>query len=417
MGQLFGCTTVGQKYLNSLLQWNGKDNFILDNIKKVLDLIGNPENKSNIIHVAGTNGKGSTSVMIGSILNQANFSVGLNISPHLVDVRERISINGKLIAEDVFYSMVDSLAGKIKNKLSYHEFITALAFYCFKKLDYSVFEVGLGGRLDASNVITAPKVCIITSIGMDHCNILGDTLEKIAFEKAGIIKRGAKLIIGKMPVEARDVLIKVAKELNVEYFTYEEDFSLFENKFKYKNINFELKPHKFYGNHQLSNIACAITAGILLDVQTVDIINGISNCCWVGRLEIIEKNGFKYLLDAAHNEDGISSLISFLDSSEKYPQLIFGVLNTKNWKSMIDKLIPNIVHWNIVEPDHISAVDAEEICGYLKTKNIIATCYGRDYRKVLEDLETKADNVLVAGSIYLLGSIRSLIKEEEIQYF
>ena len=202
----------GLEYLQSLESWDFKSPFSQNNISTVLDYLGKPQDKPRALHVAGTNGKGSVSAMMSSILKQAGYSVGTNISPHLMNVNERFIINGEAIDDARLSEALSIVKGAVEATeapLSYHEALTAAAFYAFKDLDWIVMEVGLGGRLDASNVIAKPEIAFITSIGLDHQDILGHTLEAIAKEKAGIIKEGSHVVLGDIAPEPFEVISSI----------------------------------------------------------------------------------------------------------------------------------------------------------------------------------------------------------------
>lgn len=391
----------GIDYLNSLDFWDFKSQFTISAIKEALNLFNNPQDKPKSVHIAGTNGKGTVAAGMSSILSAAGHNVGLNTSPHLSCISERFIINGKLAS----LKDISEAALKIKGtgiKLSYHEAITATAFVLFEKLDWIVIEVGLGGLVDASNVIKKPEVTIITSISYDHEHVLGSTLKEIAFQKAGIIKENVPVIIGNMADEALEVIYQVAKKRNAPV------------------VRAELlsKNYSYISKHKQHNDSLSTSAAGILNLSKSTIEKGLNRYSWPGRLENIVFGNKKFILDAAHNPESIDALAAYLDEQGITKlNIIFAVLKTKNWKYMLNTLSKYIVNWNIVSTGVDASVSPEEISQELQKLSGIdiqnISVFNKDYQSAVENGIKGNLTVLVTGSIYMLGEVRPLLLEEE----
>jgi len=368
----------------------------LDNISRIMSTLGNPEKKLKIIHIAGTNGKGSCCAMIDSILQQAGYKVGRYTSPHLVKFNERITINNINITDAELISITKKIRESISKEIipTFFEFTTAMAFLYFKKenVDFAIMEVGLGGRYDATN-ITIPLVSIITSISKDHTIHLGKTIKKIAREKAGIIKE-------KIPVitSTKGTALKVIKDICIK----NKSALTIAKKTDSRNYQPPLQ-----GDYQKLNTAIVIkTIEILdLDIDKSTIKQGLKNTKWPGRLEFIENN---LLLDCAHNPESFKELEKFItQKSSKFKKinLILGILKDKDYKRMIKEISPILDLVIITEPKDKNALKAELIEKEIKkykipfriTKNI------RDAIKQGRKITTNKDLLVISGSIYLLG--------------
>ena len=304
----------------------------LVNIAKFLEQLGNPQNDLSLIHVGGTNGKGSTCHIISSILQEHGFNVGLFSSPHMYDFRERIKINSNYIDKDFILEFINHNKNYItKNNLSFFETSFSIALCYFKKIkpEYVIIEVGLGGRLDATNIIN-PLISVITNISYDHTEILGNTLQKIATEKAGIFKKNSKIIIGERNSAVDEIFIKKAEEISSK-ITFVSDYN---DQKEYSNVN--------YLN---TNIKTAIYTCKALNLENIDnnsIMSGISNinknCYLIGRWSSISENP-KVIFDAAHNLAGFKIISSQL-KKVTYNKLhvILGFVKGKNIKELIAEL-------------------------------------------------------------------------------
>lgn len=408
---------AGQSYLNSLEPWRGKGDFTLDGIKSVLAWLENPQDRVPAIHITGTNGKGSVSAMVAAVLEAKGLRVGLSTSPHLGRVNERISINGEPISDSLLGRMALRLkeasekTGKI---LSYHEALTALSFLVFanERLDWMVVEVGLGGRLDASNVITAPRVSVITSIGRDHEAILGSELEKIAVEKAGIIKATGEVVVGEI---AAHLVSLVESKRQVKLFA--RDFEALRNDdgsivHRSKNSPKELiiQAPGLKGEYQLSNIAVAIEAARVIGAGDKEICTGIAQVKWPGRLEELVFGSSTITLDGAHNIDAIAALLqTYKHNKINKLAVVFGVLGSKRWREMIDQMLPFVSEWYLVEPDSEMAVPVDQVAHYLSCFEVNAHLFSEDVSAALRAATKIHQRVLVCGSLYLVGAARSVI--------
>ena len=326
----------------------------LDNMSKLLELLGNPQDKLNIIHVAGTNGKGSTCSFITSILKEAGYKVGLYTSPYLETFTERIRINGENIPEKDVARIVTLIKEKIEQMVSEgysypteFEIVTTMAFYYYYEqgVDFVALEVGLGGRYDATNIIKKSDLSVITSISLDHVGILGDTVAKIAYEKAGIIKENGVVVVYDQSDEAKNVIKDICKEKNAKYIEVKFD----DINIKKSNINSQVfdctiigqrykdLEIKLIGDHQVNNSVLALSAIEILNqlkhlnINKDDIRRGLINTRWPGRIEKI-LNRPTFIIDGAHNEDGARSLAKAIEKNFKGKKatLLIGTLEDKD---------------------------------------------------------------------------------------
>ena len=394
----------GFAYLHTLTPWAGRGDFDLVGIRKVLELLDNPQDKVPSIHVAGTNGKGSVCAFISAGLGQAGYRVGLNISPHLSKLNERFVIDGFAVEDDwidKFALLVRDASQKAGVLLSFHEALTAIAFLGFSQsnLDYMVIEVGLGGLLDASNVIKMPKACVITSIGLDHQEVLGSSLSEIAKQKAGIIKPGVDAFIGPMEPEPLDAIQQVAKTTQAQLHLVTQEFQ--------GNLKLE-------GLHQKINakLAKKVLTSFGLPENTIDL--GLSNAFWPGRLEyahIAGANDREILIDCAHNPHGMQALTKYLSqNSIKDVHLIFGTLENKDWKQNLQLLLPYMNTIGYLIPDSSKGLPGSTIYEYLGDQ-VKFTQLDWNKNNILNYINMLNRNnlILLTGSIYTVGKLRSLL--------
>lgn len=397
----------------------------LDNTLQVLERIGNPHRNLKTFHIAGSNGKGSTASFMASILIEAGYKVGLYTSPHFVKFNERIRINGIMIEDEYIAKFVTELEDYIeKHTPTFFEITTALAFqyFCEQKVDYAVIETGLGGRLDSTNVIH-PIASVITSISLEHTQHLGDTLEKIAYEKAGIIKQNSKVFVGKMLDEPEKIIRNKAKELNCDYnlindFTDIESDRLIVTLQK-KSFSVYFTP--LIGNHQLYNAALAVkTINKSLDIEDGLIIsrgirNVIKNTGIQGRYEIICHKP-KIIFDSAHNPEGVRIFVKeFSRESNTYKEryLLFGAMKDKSIVEMLKILTPYFSQIFVTVIDIDRSANEEELESAAKSAgtkiNIVknGSKFVRDFH-----LENEDKCLVVLGSMYLLGEIKSKMLEK-----
>ena len=350
-----------------------KADFNLDRMFALMESLGNPQNQYPIIHVAGTKGKGSTSAMCASALMAAGYKVGLYTSPHLLDYTERIQINGAPISHEQLAELVEEIKPAVARVpfLTTFEITTALAFMAFGKygVNAAVFEVGLGGRLDATNIVI-PKVSVITSLSYDHTAVLGNTLTLIAGEKAGIIKDGVPVVSSPQKDEALAVLERVAALKNSRLTLVGRDvkFELIESslegqEFRIQNSEFRIP---LLGNHQVENAATAYTALKVSGIPITDeqIQKGFSQVQWRARFEIARREP-PVIFDSAHNQDSFAKLSETLETyfPGKKVYLIFGASEDKNIPGMFAEMKPKIQKIIITRADHPRALEVEKIQG------------------------------------------------------
>ena len=384
-------------------------NLGLERISKILEILKNPQDDYQIIHIAGTNGKGSTSKLINEFLLEHfknNKKIGLFTSPHLFSYTERIKINNQKIDEDVFNKLVneiDNLAIKNNIELSEFELITAVAFYYFslEKIDYLVLEVGLGGLYDATNVVKN-SIPVITTLDFDHTERLGESLEEIAFQKAGIIKENSNVVVSKKN-KGFSVIEKVAKEKQTKIIDLPQVDVIFEEK-NYAIINNEKFEFNLLGSHQAKNLALALGAiqALGLKIKKETMAKVLKNITWNFRLEYKKEKNI--LIDAGHNPSGIKTLKNFLDENFKNTKktYVFGCLKNKAYQEMLDILNPK--ENEFFEFNYPNALKFEELDKKYKAKKISTI------KEIQNLIDTNNDLKIFCGSIYMLGKIFSEIK-------
>jgi dihydrofolate synthase/folylpolyglutamate synthase len=384
--------------------------FGLENTLKLAALAGNPREKLRFIHVAGTNGKGSTCAMLESIYRAAGLRTGLFTSPHLVSFRERIQVNRRLIPESKVVRLVEELRMANKeNEATLFEFATvmALKFFAEQKCDLVIWETGLGGRLDATNIVT-PLASVITNIAFDHQQWLGDTLGKIAAEKAGIIKPGVPVVTAADEPEALAVIEKIARAKNAPLFKVEQASRLFGTG---KTPALPLP-----GDHQKLNAALALaTVDVLqnqIPVSDEKIRAGLSKVDWPGRLQLIQRpDGKKFLLDGAHNVAGAKVLREALEKNFPAAKraLILGVLQDKDWRHICETLAPLAARIFTVPVASERAANANDLAAACRAANPPAEIFV--CANLAGALKKSAGDafVVITGSLYLVGEALELL--------
>jgi dihydrofolate synthase/folylpolyglutamate synthase len=401
-----------------------KADFNLGRMFALMESLGDPQVKYPIIHVAGTKGKGSTSALCASALRAAGYKVGLYTSPHLEDYTERIQINGEPISHEQLAELVDEIkpyVAKIE-KLTTFEITTALAFMAFAKygVDAAVFEVGLGGRLDATNVVT-PMVSVITSLSYDHMAVLGDTLAKIAGEKAGIIKPGVPVVSAPQKDEALEVLLRVAKLKNSTLTLIGRDvkFELLESSLDGQTFNVQHLTFRvpLLGLHQVENAATAYAAlkASGLNVSDEHIQKGFSQVKWRARFEVARRD-LPVIFDSAHNQDSFVKLRETLDTyfPGKQVYLIFGASEDKNIPGMFMEMMPKIKKLIVTRADHPRALDVEKIQGLARqaeVPNEAVVPVSEALARALELSQKDGSIVLSAGSMFVTAEVMTAWKK------
>jgi dihydrofolate synthase/folylpolyglutamate synthase len=391
----------------------------LDNIKNLLHHIGHPEKQLSTFHLAGSNGKGSTASFMASILMESGFKTGLYTSPHYVEFNERIRINREIIPNEYIVEFVEDLWDYIEeNSVTFFEVTTAMAFKYFadNKVDLAVIETGLGGRLDATNVLD-PLASVITSISLEHTNILGNSIISVAEEKAGIFKEYKKIFTGYLPVPVQDLYKKKAAAGNIEIYFLDEFSSRQTGHLKVNIGNGILNLYQtpLRGDHQLAN--CALAA-LTLD-KTVEslkpwhilkgIDNLISNSGVQGRYEIYSKTP-RVIFDSAHNEDGVEAFISeFMHESKNFSRtsLIIGMMKDKSADKILVKLADYFDDIFVTSIDYERAFSSEELLNIAKDSGIEVLSLAKPEKFISDFIGRISDECLVIlGSIYLLGDIK-----------
>lgn len=422
----------------------------LERIKKILELLGNPHEKIKFIHIAGTNGKGSTTAMISSILINAGFKVGMFTSPYIEKFEERIQVNGQNISKSALSEIVTDVSKAVDKvvKMGYgnptqFEIITCAMFcyFYYENIDFGVIEVGIGGRLDCTNVIKPYDdkskggviLSVIASISFDHMALLGDTLQKIAYEKAGIIKENIPVVLYPNKVEVEKVVEKVCldrsarlikvpfncvrstnnKKINSKSTYFNQKLKVETLKDKY-DIELSL-----LGRHQLFNCATSIFAieeliKIGVKIEKNYIYNSLRKVKWMGRLEIMRNNPI-VVIDGAHNPDGIQKLKESIEEYFDYKKLILilGILADKEVNKMVQEIAPMAQKIITVSPNTYRAESSEELCEIVKKVNPNSESKS-DYRNAYETALSYCDNddlLVISGSLYMIGDMRKIINK------
>ena len=409
-------------YIHSLNRFGIKPG--LERINALLKRLGNPEGKLKCIHIAGTNGKGSTSTALANIMIAEGKKTGLFISPFVVNFRERIQINGEYIKEKELANLtyeiskiVPEVEKEVEDNITEFEFITALMFAYFKEqnCDVVILEVGLGGRLDSTNVITKPLASVITQIALDHIAVLGDTIDKIAYEKCGIIKADCPVITtSHQNPRALPVIEKIAKDKNsplkIANISSVENVKIapYGSEFTYKGMNITVN---LAGRHQIENMTAAAETALALGVSKTAIVRGIANTKFPARLEILSRSPL-VILDGAHNENGADVLANYLDEHKLTPVTLIGMMADKNCEAVVKKIASRSKAVFAVKvegnPRTETAENLSQIAGEYCVNSFTAENYG--YALSLAFQRCKKTNLplLICGSLYLASDIRDM---------
>ena len=405
--------------------------FGLNQIERILSVTGNPHKEIQAIHIGGTNGKGSTAAMMSSILQKEGYRVGLYTSPHLIRFTERIKVNGKEIEEKEVAALTEWMkkeieAAGIAPRFTFFDFTTAMAFHYFKQklVDLAVLEVGLGGRLDSTNVVD-PLISVITNVAKDHEEHLGKSILKIAGEKAGIIKKGRPLITAATTPQALHLFSKVCREKESPFYRVGKEFRYAraeDGDFDYEGLNRKLwSVHlNLKGFHQIINAATAFGAMEVLEdlgyrVSTDAMIDGVREVEWPGRLEMVSSSP-GVILDGAHNPAGALVLKESLEKEFQFQHLVLliGIMKDKDIQSIFQLLAPLADHIILTRPHTDRATPP------LLLKKIL----GRSGKKaeIVEDLNEaivrglslvgKEDLLCITGSLYTVGEARAYFRPE-----
>ena len=410
------------KYLDGVSWLGSKPG--LERVSELLERLGRPQDRLRFVHVAGTNGKGSTCALLRYALTESGLRTGLYISPHLARMNERISVDGSDISDGDFALAVTELAEAadgMEEPCTQFELTTALALHCFVKVgcDIVVLETGLGGRLDATNVIGCPDCAVVTNIGLDHTAVLGDTLELIAAEKAGIFK-GGRAAAYDLPESVRAVLREMA-DLTGTQLCF-ADFSQIKplsddfagQSFTYRGTEYAIT---LLGEHQLRNAAVALEAieqlrGAGWDLPVDAVRRGFARAVWPARFERVLKNP-DFVIDGGHNPQCLAATAAALE--RYYPNtrrvLLFGALADKNWQDMARLLIPVADEFTCATPDSPRALDASVLAEFLRSEGCGAEAFDTTESAVDAALRRSQPDGMACcvGSLYMAGAVREYV--------
>lgn len=420
-------------YILDIPKFAGKHT--LADTKEMLGQLTGSRIESKIIHVAGTNGKGSVCAYLQSILRTAGFHVGMFISPHLETMRERIVYDGEMIPQESFVKAFELVREESDRQREKHPsffeflFLMGMCYFKEKRPDYIILETGLGGRLDATNCIAKPKLCVITEIGFDHMQYLGNTLVEIAGEKAGIIKRGTPVVYLDKREETSGVIEQTASKLETTAIAVKKsqigrpvmrkksiDFSFGNGYYRYDSLVLQTT-----AAYQTENASVALVAARSLQEERIDdeaIRKGLYDAFWPGRMEEILPNIY---LDGAHNEDGIEAFLqSVLASAEEEPKkgkrlLLFGVVADKQYDKMIGAIATSQLFSHIavtvLASDRSASIDKLKVAwAQYKTADCSFHESAEEAFHYIQSIQKEADTIYIAGSLYLVGQIKALVR-------
>ncbi|MCC8067588.1 MAG: bifunctional folylpolyglutamate synthase/dihydrofolate synthase [Clostridiales bacterium] len=407
-----------------------------ENTRELIRRIGNPERKMKVIHVAGTNGKGSVCAFLSSILTNAGKRTGLFTSPHLVDITERFEINGEQVSQEGFARAFTRVMQVTEEMMAdgfahpaYFELLFAAGLLIFEEaqVEYLVLETGLGGRLDATNLVERPIATVITSISLDHMEYLGNTVAEIAAEKAGIIKEGIPVIYDGRNPEAAAVIGARAAQLHAKAWRYEEPMSQILGKTD-KSIDFLLDSGydekmkvtvPYLAPYQVVNSSLALITLRVIDpersISTAQAVEGIARTCWPGRMETVMPG---VVLDGAHNADGINEFIRTLQNVQGERSLLFSAVVEKEYEKMIREICEGVPFSSIVvtQIDGARVVPAEQLAEVFRKYTDAPVTAVADVKEAFATaLRQRGDGMLFcAGSLYLVGELKAILREEYI---
>jgi dihydrofolate synthase/folylpolyglutamate synthase len=422
----------------------------LDSMRSFLDRVGSPEKKLRCVHVAGTNGKGSVCATLAAIAGRAGYRVGLYTSPHLSDVRERFRLHDRFITEEEFAGLATRIREVLEpERITYFEFCTALALLLFAEadLDLVVLETGLGGRLDATNVIT-PLISVITSVSMDHEAYLGTTLTEVAGEKAGIIKPNVPVISSATAPEAAAVIERVSRERQAPLYALGRDFDFFgdmQEGWQWRGVQPPIAGEltglrcALKGRYQQQNSAVAVAVALLLGdygfkIGTQAIEEGLASVFWPGRMEYFhadvhweglsteageERMGRWFLLDGAHNPDGVKKLAESLaaDFGGRRVIAVWGAMSDKDVAGALAAIVPLVDTLILTRPSSERSATPEQLMACLPPAETVKASCVADVDSALArayEVSGPDDLIVVAGSLYLVGAARKLLCGEVV---
>ena len=405
-----------EKWLHSRIGLNFRSG--LGRMQRAVNLLGNPEQTYPIIHVTGTNGKGSTIAFMRELFVSHGKKVGTFTSPHIVSIHDRICINGQPISDADFIRLANQVKKmeqrllETHDQLSFFELLTVIALLYFKEqeVDLVLLEVGIGGLLDTTNVVTG-EIAVITSIGLDHQETLGNSLEEIAEQKAGIFKPGKSAVISNLTPEAQIVCQKIAEDLGVTLYQADQDFSFKSGHFSSSLVDLNQLKLGLEGAYQEENAALALQAFLLFMNQRGEVVNqeairrALKTTSWAGRLEAVTEHIY---LDGAHNLPALERLVEFIQEKIQqgyHPQILFGTLKRKNYSGMLTYLtdyLPDTALY-VTSFDYQGSLDDQDLSDYHRVSS---------YRDFIDDFEASAGEknlLFVTGSLYFISEVRAYL--------
>lgn len=429
-------------YEKSLKELYSPGNVDLERVRELLRRLGSPESGLGIVHIAGTKGKGSTAAMISSVLQKAGYRVGLFTSPHLHTFRERVQINREPISEKDFARGIERVKPHVEelNAVGEHGYITtfealtamALLYFAEKEVEALVFEVGVGGRLDATNVVT-PEVSVITSISRDHTELLGETLPEIAGEKAGIIKEGVPVVVAPQAPEVEEVIGTIARQRGAEMVNVGRE-SMWRalghdtrgQSLLIRNIENEYRlSMPLLGDHQQENAATAIAALTVLrrkgwNISDGDITDGFADIRWAGRMEELGRRPLA-IADGAHNGDSARRLREALLKYYEFEKavLVVGVSADKNIEDIASELLPIASTVILTRSRHMRAAEPADIAGAFTRPDIIVetTASVREALTRAREIASEEDLICVTGSLFVVGEAIEAVKRVPVETY
>ena len=405
-----------EKWFHSRIGLNFRSG--LGRMQRAIDLLGNPEQAYPIIHVTGTNGKGSTIAFMRELFVSHGKKVGTFTSPHIVSIHDRISINGQPISDADFIRLANQIKEmeqrllETHDQLSFFELLTVIALLYFKEqgVDLVLLEVGIGGLLDTTNVVTG-EIAVITSIGLDHQETLGNSLEEIAEQKAGIFKPGRAAVIANLAPEAQLVCQKISEDLDVTLYQADRDFSFKSGVFSSSIANLSRLKLGLEGTYQEENAALALQVFLLFMTARGEKVNeeairrALKTTSWAGRLEAVTEHIY---LDGAHNLPALERLVEFIQEKIQQgyqPQILFGALKRKDYSGMLGYLTDHL-------PDTALYVTSFDYQGSLEEQDLSGYHRVASYRDFIDDFEKSAgekDLLFVTGSLYFISEVRAYL--------
>ena len=405
-----------EQWMNSRIGLNFRSG--LDRMEKAVSLLGRPDKACPILHVTGTNGKGSTIAFLRQLLMAHGKKVGTFTSPHMISIHDRICIGDQPISDEDFtrigqeVQQMEQTLLQTQDQLSYFEIICLMALLYFKEqaVDVVLLEVGIGGLLDTTNVVTG-EIAVITSVGLDHQETLGGTIAEIAQQKAGIFKKGKKAVVGPLPAEATAVCQDRAEQLDVDLYAFQNDFGLEQDRFWNENVELVLPSLGLKGDYQRENAAVALEAfflymeGLDQEVDMEQVKHALQETRWPGRLELF---GDQVYLDGAHNPHAMLRLIEFANSlAGKRVKILFGALKRKDYSGMLQTLQAGLPEAELI----LTTFHYGEVVAQGDRQDLP---YVADYKAYIKEFmdQSPSDEVLfVTGSLYFIAEVRAFLLE------